>query len=70
VKCSEVILPWLDTNQTPEKEEFGHKLKEVDRACQDIKNFYQGNTDFGGRMTEQGSNMEEADEKIRSLKLR
>ena len=39
----ETALKWLDSNQTAEKEEFDHKLKEVEKLCAPIiTKLYQG----------------------------
>jgi len=36
-------LKWLDSNQTAEKDEFDHKLKEVEKICSPIiTKLYQG----------------------------
>lgn len=48
-KCNEVIH-WLDSNQTAEKEEFEHQLKEIEGVCSPIisKLYSQGAGDAGG----------------------
>jgi L1 cell adhesion molecule like protein len=41
-KCNEIIH-WLDANQTAEKEEFEHQLKDVEAVCSPIiTKLYQG----------------------------
>ncbi|XP_015830556.3 LOW QUALITY PROTEIN: heat shock cognate 71 kDa protein [Nothobranchius furzeri] len=41
-KCNEVIA-WLDRNQTAEKEEYEHQLKELEKVCNPIiSKLYQG----------------------------
>lgn len=43
IESCEAALKWLDANQTAEKEEFDHKLKEVERVCSPIiTNLYKG----------------------------
>jgi heat shock protein 1/8 len=45
------VLKWLDANQTAEKEEFEHKLKEVEKVCAPIiTKMYQGAGGAAGGM--------------------
>jgi len=47
-KCNEIIH-WLDANQTAEKEEFEHQLKEVESVCSPIiTKLYQSGAGAGG----------------------
>ncbi|XP_043939131.1 heat shock 70 kDa protein-like [Protopterus annectens] len=53
-KCSSVIS-WLENNQLAEKEEYEHKLKELEKVCNPILNkLYQGGMP-GGCRAESGS---------------
>lgn len=62
-------LKWLDSNQTAEKEEFDHKLKEVEKTCSPIisKMYGSGASEMpgGGRQTHgnngQGPTIDEVD---------
>ena len=46
--CSDA-LKWLDANQTAEKDEFDHKLKELEKLCAPIvTKLYQGGAPGGG----------------------
>ena len=43
LEACDTALKWLDSNQTAEKEEFEHKLKEVEKICSPIiTKLYQG----------------------------
>ena len=45
----ESTIKWLDSNQSAEKEEFDHKLKEVEKICSPIiSKMYQGNDSSNG----------------------
>ncbi|XP_051895803.1 heat shock cognate 71 kDa protein isoform X2 [Pristis pectinata] len=51
-KCNEVIS-WLDKNQTAEKDEYEHQLKEIEKVCNPIMaKLYQGAGGMPGGMPE------------------
>lgn len=49
LEACDAALKWLDSNQTAEKDEFEHKLKEVEKTCSPIiTKLYQGGVPPGG----------------------
>lgn len=66
--CNDVIK-WLDSNQTAEKEEYDHKLKELEKICSPIiTKMYQGksydniqNKNNSSKQTNGGPKIEEVD---------
>jgi len=49
LEACDTALKWLDTNQTAEKDEFEHKLKDVEKVCTPIiTKLYQGGAPPGG----------------------
>jgi L1 cell adhesion molecule like protein len=55
LEACDSALKWLDSNQTAEKDEFEHKLKEVEKTCSPIiTKLYQGAGGMPGGMPSGG----------------
>lgn len=65
LEAVDTALKWLDSNQMAEKDEFDHRLKEVEKICSPIvQKFYQGGANMPGAQKEQsnpGPTIEEVD---------
>jgi len=55
MKTIEAALKWMEVNQLAEKEEFEHKLKEIEKTCSPIMTkLYGGDGGAGAGMPGQG----------------